>query len=102
DRTEVLGDLLNRFLRRFVVGYVELVDRNARLGLEGLSSRIVSCVARGDPIAAIFQSNRNRVTNAARASGDEGDPCHNVFSLDFYMVWLVEWSAQPRLCDAAA
>ena len=55
------------------VADVELEDRDAGLGLEGVGGLVVAAVIRGDLVALGLEARRDGGTDAARSAGDEGD-----------------------------
>ena len=64
---------------RVEIRHVPLVDGDAGALAERLGALVVAHVVRGDLIARVFQPHRDRLADAARATGDDRYPsCHEM------------------------
>ena len=77
DGPEIARDARHPLLAGGIVAHVELVDGDARLGLELARGGIVAGVGGGYTAALVLEGNGDGVADAARTSGDDPwNPCH--------------------------
>src|SRR5205085_3716350 len=76
DRTDLGLDLLHALGAGIVVADVPLEHRDAGRGLELVRRLVVAGVVRRDRVARLLQPLRDRLADAAGASGDQCDACH--------------------------
>jgi hypothetical protein len=74
--SEVARNACHAVLASGVVADVELVDGNAGVGLELAGGRIVAGVGGRHPATLVLESNRDRVPDASRTSGNDRNPTH--------------------------
>src|SRR5262249_23781657 len=76
DGAAIPRDARHPFLAIAEVAAIELVDGDAGLGLELARRRIVARIVRCHPAALVLESDGNRLPDAARTAGDDGNPTH--------------------------